>query len=256
MLSVIDLKSIVYERTYPYTRNRQGRMVQEPYFTIADGGETFHLRGRLVMWSFLDSLFASEPLPRGPVEDDIFAPEIDTPSMLNLFTEFADEASRYNRFLVIEHDNNNTVSMVRNLDEYALSTDIEKVGGTLESAGFSVEYKPSIYIDRSGSHLRSTVYCKVGSHKFRIVDIGSSYYMSITARDTTGKKYAIAPPKAIKKTNKSIVELLRDAIDIASTGVAKETMGRLCTTMPVNESPYLLTRELDTLLHDRLRRCI
>jgi hypothetical protein len=256
MLSVIDLKSIVYERTYPYTRNRQGRMIQEPYFTVSDGGETFHLRGRLVMWSFLDSLFRGEPLPRGPVEDDLFAPNIDTPSMLNLFTEFADEASRYNRFLILEHDDTNSVSMAHSLVDYALSSDIERVGSMLESAGFNVDYRPSVYIDRSGSHLRSSAYCAIGEHTLRVVEIGSSYYMSMTAVDSLGKKYALVAPTAVKKNNKYLRETLRNMLDLASVGVARTVLSRLHMAPAVNESPYLLTRELDTLLHDRLRRCI
>jgi hypothetical protein len=256
MLSVIDLKSIRYERTYPYTRNRQGRMIQEPYFTLNDGGETFHLHGRLVMWSFLDSLYPKQPLPRGPVEDDIFAPDITTPSMLALFQDFANEAVNYNRYLILEHDKKNTVSLVRNLDQYALSSEIEKVGRMLENSGFGVEYRPSVYIDSKGSHLRASLFSRIGTHTLRVIDIGSSYYMSISALDTSGKKYCVMPPLTCKKTSLSIQSKLRDMMDVASVGVSKEQLWQMGKTPEVNESPYLMTRELDTLLHDRLRRCI
>jgi len=256
MLSVIDLKTIHYERTYPYTRSRQGRLVQEPYFTVCDGGDTYHLRGKTVMWSFLDSLYPDNPLPRGPVEDDLFAPEINTPSMLHLFNDFAEEAAGSNRYLVIEHDKHE-VSFVRNLDAFSLSTDIEKVGGMLQSAGFSIEYRPSVYIDSRGSHLRASLFCRIGKHTLRVTDIGSKYYLSISILDPTGKKYCIMPPNTIaKKNDKDVIEKLRDILDVASIGITTQVANQLGAVPEVNESPYMMTRELDTLLHDRLRRCI
>tara|TARA_R110001592_G_scaffold45210_1_gene144609 strand:+ start:1958 stop:2725 length:768 start_codon:yes stop_codon:yes gene_type:complete len=255
MLSIIDLKTIAYKRTDPYTRNRQGRLVQEPYFTVCDGGDTFHLRGRLVMWSFLDSLYPSDPLPRGPVEDDLFAPQVDTPSMLSLLTEFAGEAAQHNRYLIMEHENQQ-VTLVRNLDQYALSTDIERVGRMLESAGFGVEYRPSVYIDSKGSHLRASVFCRIGAHTLRAIDIGSLYYLSVKIVDATGKTYSIIPPTTAKKHSNSVQNALRDILDIASLGVTLEVARNLGAIPAVDESQYLLTRELDTLLHDRLRRCI
>jgi len=256
MLSVIDLKSIEYERTYPYTRARNGRLVQEPYFTVSDGGDMYHLRGRLLMWSFLDSLYPKNPLPRGAVEDDLFAPEVDTPSMLFLFTDFAREASENNRYLVIEHDTDNTVTLVRNLDEYVLSTDIEKVGRMIESNGLEVQYKPSVYMDSKGSHLRASMFSRIGKHTLRVVDIGSSYYMSLTAIDSTGKKYCLMPPSTCKKTDSVLRQTIRHALEVVSVGISNEELWQMGEMPEVNESPYLLTRELDTLLHDRLRRCI
>jgi len=257
MLSVIDLTNITFERTYPYTRNRQGRMVQEPYFIINEGEQSYHLKGRLLMWSFLDSLYSQDPLPRGPVEDDIFAPTIDTPSMLSLFNEFKSEAASHNRYLVLEHNTHNIVSIVRSLDQYVLSTEIEKVGAMLEGAGFFVQYRPSIYTDSNRGHLRPSLFCRIGPYTLRVSDIGSSYYMSVTGFDIKKKKYCLLPPRTCKKNSKNLNEALRDIIDIASVGVAKDRLVQMGVFRDeVDESSFMMTRELDTLLHDRLRRCI
>ena len=256
MLSVIDLKNITFERTYPYTRNRQGRMVQEPYFTVNESEQTYHLKGRLTMWSFLDSLYPNDPLPRGPVEDDLFAPSIDTPSMLSLFNEFTQEGSASNRYLVFEHDSENDVALVRSLDEYVLSNDIEKVDSMLASAGFITQHKPTVYTDSKKAHLRPSLFCHVGRYTIRVTDLGPSFYISVTAVDMAGKKYCLLPPVTCKKTTKELRETLTNTLDVASVGLSVEVARDLPTISAVDESPYLMTRELDTLLHDRLRRCI
>ncbi len=261
MLSVIDLQSIKFECTYPFTRNKQGRMVQEPYFAINESNNTYHLKGRLLMWSFLDSLYSKDPLPRGPVEDDIFAPTIGTPSMLSLFTEFAEEASVTNRYMVFEHDDNNNVSIVRNLEQYVFaSNDIEKVGSVLNGFGLNVEYRPTVYIDSQKNHLRPALFCRIGKHTLRVIDIGSSYYISVTSVDLAGHRYSLVAPCAISKKNKdsTMQSCIQDVVDVVhlrslNTFAVANT---LITIPPVNENPHLLTRELDTLLHDRLRRCI
>lgn len=254
MLSVIDLKSIEYERTYPYTRARNGRLVQEPYFTVSDGGDMFHMRGRLVMWSFLDSLYPKNPLPRGPVEDDLFAPEIDSPSMLYLFTDFAREASADNRYLIIEHDTDNTVTLVRSLDQYLLSTDIEIVGGILEASGFGVEYRPSVYIDSKGSHLRASLLSRMGTHTLQVIDLGALYYMSVSGIDKAGHKYCLLSPRAVaKKTKGMLTAYLKEVQESFNIGV---NFSNNVLSPPVDDTKYLLTRELDTLLHERMTRCI
>jgi len=256
MLSVIDLKNITFERTYPYTRNRQGRMVQEPYFIVNENEQTYHLKGRMIMWSFLDSVYSDNPLPRGPVEDDLFAPSIHTPSMLSLFNEFIEEGSKSSRYLVFEHDVENTVLLVRSLNEYVLSNEIEAADSMLASAGFVTEHRPSVYTDSKRAHLRPSLFCNVGRYTLRVTDIGPSFYISVTAVDMAGKKYCLLPPTTCKKTNKELREALSNTLDVASVGVSVEVARELPTITAVNESPYLMTRELDTLLHDRLRRCI
>jgi len=255
MLSVLDLKSIVYERTNPYTRARNTRLVQEPYFTVSDGGRVFHLRGRTVMWSFLDSLYPKNPLPRGPVEDDLFAPTVDTPSMLFLFTDFAEEAVSFaNRYLIIEHDDEGEVTLVRNLDQYLLSTDIEIIGGMLEASGFGVEYSPSVYIDSKGSHLRASLLSRMGAHTLRVIDLGALYYMSISGIDKAGHKYCLLPPRVVaKKTKRNLTAYLKEVQESFNIGV---NFSDSVLLPPVDDTKYLLTRELDTLLYVRLRRCI
>ena len=255
MLSVIDLKSIEYERTYPYTRARNTRLVQEPYFTVSDGGRVFHLRGRLVMWSFLDSLYPKNPLPRGPVEDDLFAPRVDTPSMLYLFTNFAEEAlSSTNRYLILEHDDEGEVALVRNLEQYLLSTDIELIGGILEGSGFGVEYRPSVYIDTKGAHLRASLFSRMGAHTLRVIDLGSYYYMSVSGIDKAGDKYCLLPPRTTtKKTRRGFTAYLKEVQESFNIG---SNFSDSVLLPPIDDTKYMLTRELDTLLYVRLRRCI
>lgn len=256
MLSVIDLKNITFERTYPYTRNRQGRMVQEPYFIINESEKTYHLKGRLIMWSFLDSLYHDNPLPRGPVEDDLFAPTIGTPSMLSLFKEFTEEGSATNRYLIFEHDSNNSVLLVRSLDQYVLSNDIEKVDAMFASTGFSTQHKPTVYTDSKKVHLRPSLFCRIGEYTLRVTDLGPSYYISVTAMDRAGKKYCLLPPRTCKKDDKNVQSALQVILAFIEDGLSVEMARELPTIPAVDESPYLMTRELDTLLHDRLRRCI
>ena len=99
---IISVGAMRFNTTMPLTRNKKGLLIQHPYFSISDDNAEYHFNGKDVMWAFLDALFPDDPLPRGPVKDDLWAPTMESPSMYQLFTDLAYEAfTEGNEYLVL-----------------------------------------------------------------------------------------------------------------------------------------------------------
>jgi len=247
-LSVIDLSRITYSRTEPFTRNKKGSFIQQPYIVIDDGLATYHLLGRNVMWSLLDSLFPTDPLPRMVVEDDLYAPTIHTPSMLALLLDFTAEAYMDNdvKYLIVKH-NDGWVETVENLDRFNLSSEIEIAGMTLEDLSHKeVTYRPFIFKDGKGTHLRPSASVKIKDSVVEVIDLGERWYWRITSHDGDGAPIGVIVPVSIDKKDRNIlVTTVKGLIEQAVMYTI-----RLSNSPPIILSSYL-TAEYDRLLYAR-----
>tara|TARA_R110001599_G_scaffold25875_2_gene91707 strand:- start:1837 stop:2601 length:765 start_codon:yes stop_codon:yes gene_type:complete len=250
MKSLIDLKAINYITTKPLTRNKKGLLIQKPFIQIQEGDEIYSLTGRDVMWSYFDAIFYQDPLPRPPVEDDLFAPTVNSPSLLSLLQEFTTEAvENGNRYIQVEHDKDGTVRMFANLDDKSKNfDDIQVVGSMLNTAsgGLSL-HVPLIYRTQSGNHIRPALVHAVKDCAIVVYDIGHSYYFAVRGFCSVKMQVGLCEPMLIKK---------KDSVGLAMT--VKDTV-ELCvkhlttTTLKKNVNHKLFTtREYDLLLHQRL----
>lgn len=250
-ISVIDLSRITYTHTEAFTRNAKGSYIQRPYIVIEDGLSTYHLLGRNVMWSLLDSLFPTDPLPRMVVEDDLFAPTIHTPSMLALLLDFTAEAVCDNEvdYLVLSHNEDGWVDNVENLDRFNLSSEIEIAGMALsELSGKEVIYRPFIFKDSKGTHLRPSASAKIKDSTIEVIDLGGRWYWRITSHDGDGIPIGVIMPVSIDKKDRNI--LVTTVKGLIEKAVIYSI--RLSDSPPILLSDYL-TAEYDRLLYSRNR---
>ena len=249
-IECVNLRQVMFCATSPYTRNSKGMLVQKPYFAMKDmyTDDVYHFNGRDIMWAFLDSLFPNNPLPRGVVDDDIFAPDVDTPSMLMLFNDFKNESiSEGNEYLVLMHEDYK-VRNITSLDGQIKMSEVEIAGAEIyRITKNQPDYMPFKYRDKNGVHLRPSVYAYINKCMLQIVDLGSRWYIRMIASDLDGATIGVIPPIAIKKDKVGDLRFaIRSAIGDAnsyrpSKSDAKERM---------SPSKYL-TREYDILLFNR-----
>ena len=244
----VTVRDIKFTKTYPMTRNHKGQLIQQPHFVITADNREYSFVGRDVMWSFLDALFDGDPLPRGPVEDDMFAPTIHSPSMYSLLNEFRDEAYEAgNDYLILYHDNA-VVKMVSSLLSLGLSNDIEYIGHIM--SGTEVCYAPFKYRDKKGSHLRRSAYWYINKCKVQVVDLGRTWYVRVVGADNNGNYVGICPPVSIIKNDReNLAMTLRNIIAEASqyTPINSVLRGK---NLRENVGSYL-TKEYDMLLYRR-----
>lgn len=214
-IDCISVRDIKFTKTQPMSRNHRGNLIQQPHFTISADDKEYSFVGRDVMWSFLDALFVNNHLPRGPVEDDLFAPDIHSPSMYSLFNEFRDEAiEEDNDYLIVYHDKN-VVKMVVSLLSLGLSNDIEYIGHLM--SGTDLCYAPFKYRDKKGSHLRRSAYWYINKCKVQVVDLGRTWYLRVVGADSNGDYVGICPPVSIIKSDKETLAVtLKNIIAEAS----------------------------------------
>ena len=252
MKSLIDLKAINYITTKPLTRNKKGLLIQKPLIQIKEGEVVYSIIGREVMWSYLDALFYKEPLPRPPVEDDLFAPTVNSPSLLQLLHDFTIEAvNDGNRYIEVEHDDDGLVRMFANLDDKLRNfEDIRIIGNMIKSACTGVVapiYCPKVYRTQSGNHIRPALRYIVNDCAIIVYDIGQSYYFALRSNCTEGLAVGLCEPKVIKK--KDLVGLnmfVKFAVEECAKHLPTTTLRKGV------EVKQFTTREYDVLLHQRL----
>ena len=250
MRSVIDLKAIKYASTQPLSRNKKGLLVQKPYIEIIEGDDIYYLYGKDVMWSYLDALFYKDPLPRAVVEDDIFAPTTNSPSLYSLLHEFTIESvNEGNRYIEVEHDKRNRVNMFASLNDSAKNfDDILKIQNMLKD--YKTYSMPSLYKNKQGNHIRPSLVCWVSAGVIIVFDLGNSYYFAARGTDTDGNKIGLCEPTTVKK---------KDDVGLFTT---VKNLTELCNKYSMMWFPKgigevvkpndFTTREYDILLHQRL----
>jgi len=248
-IDCISVRDIKFTKTYPMQRNHKGQLIQQPHFVITADNKEYSFVGRDVMWSFIDALFDGDPLPRGPVEDDLFAPDIHSPSMYSLFNEFRDEAYlNGNDYLILYHDNA-VVKMVSSLLSLGLSNDIEYIGHLM--SGTEICYAPFKYRDKKGSHLRRSAYWYINKCKVQVVDLGRTWYLRVVGADSKGNYVGICPPVSIIKNDReNLAMTLKNIIAEASQYSPIKNSVLREKNLRENVGSYL-TKEYDTLLYRR-----
>jgi hypothetical protein len=243
-MSIVSVGDIRYKTTLPFTRNKKGLLIQQPYFCVVSDDTEYHFYGRDVMWSFLDALFPDNTLPRNGVEDDLFAPTEHSPSMWSLFTDFALEAfDEGNEYLVFYHKEGR-VSMVQSLNEVSLANDIETAGQTMQAiTGAESAYAVVKYRDKHGTHLRRIARSYHNSISYEVIDLGTRWYIRVVSEYAEGESVCLVPPRAVKKG-----EGLRLAIDTIFNKTKSFVAGaRDGYIKPLPALSSVLTREYDML---------
>lgn len=248
-MNIISVGDIKFKTTLPFTRNKKGLLIQQPYFCVATEEQDYHFYGRDVMWSFLDALFPTNPLPRNAVEDDLYAPTETSPSMWSLFKDFAYEAfSEGNDYLVLHH-NEGKVSMAQSLHEVSLANDIEIAGQTMMSViGTEPCYAVVKYRDKHGSHLRRIVRLYHGRISYEAIDLGTRWYLRVVSEYAGGESVCLSPPRTVKKKAGDL-RLVIETLFNKTKSFTGEQAGEYIKPLPALSS--VLTREYDTLRWER-----
>lgn len=250
MKSLIDLKAINYITTKPLTRNKKGLLIQKPFIQIQEGDEIYSLTGRDVMWSYFDAIFYQDPLPRPPVEDDIFAPTVNSPSLLSLLQEFTIEAvENGNRYIQVEHDKHGAVRMFANLDDKSKNFDDIQIVGNMVSTASSglLVYQPLVYRTQAGNHIRPALIHAVKDCAIVVYDIGHSYYFAVRGSCSAKMQVGLCEPKLIKKKDSvGLAMMVKDAVELCAKHLTTTSLKK-----GINHK-WFTTREYDILLHQRL----
>jgi hypothetical protein len=254
MYSVLDLHKCRVESATAYVRDpRTTRLKQFPIFTLQEA-DTVHLfASKIIMWKFLDSIFPKKILPRGPVEDDFFAPSEHIPSMREIMQGFLEEAQEDVRYLVLQYKDGDIVN-VFGLDEYVLSRDVEAYSVVFDKNGYGSHQEPFVFRDKNGAHIRPSLVCEVGVYLIRITDLGKRLYCTITGVDDRGHKFIPIKPESISKNERAKVTKHINEM-VAETMYRHDRSGKhMGRAIIVPHSSR--TVEVDTLLYERFGRQI
>ena len=149
-------------------------------------------------------------------------------------------------YLILRH-NDGWVETAENLDRFNLSSEIEIAGMTLVDLSHKeVTYRPFIFKDKKGTHLRPSTSIKIKDSTIEVIDLGERWYWRITSHDGDGIPIGVTLPVSIDKKDRSIlVTTVKGLIEKAVMYSA-----RLSNSPPIILSSYL-TAEYDRLLYAR-----
>ena len=216
---IVKLSDINYSSTKPYTRNHRGEWLQNPYIEIKTPNDgAFALRGKLMMWNYLDALFADDTLPRDIINEDIFAPTVKSPSLYSLLIDFTDEVvSNGVEYIVVYHIDGD----IRYVEPFnqALLSDIDVMAeGLGKLSGKKVLKKPFVYRGTKVTIRPALQIGMNGNCLLEIVDIGVRWYYRLTAHDTNMYLVGlIEPHTTMKNDSEHTLETIRKLINIGTT---------------------------------------
>lgn len=182
---VLDIARARIIRFDPFQRNDYGRLIQRPIIEIADTyGAVYTLRGRTLMWELFDNLFPDDPLPRNPVNDDLFSPEPGTPSAEALLLDFMDEAAANGvEHVLLVHSQNNVQRVAPMNDLMALSEQTVVYDMLDKLSPNRPVVDEIVYRDRSGPHLRTQITIGTSFARLEVVDLGRRWYIRVVASE-------------------------------------------------------------------------
>jgi len=246
---VINLSDINFTTTKPYTRNNKGQWVQKPHIVITVGRgpyDKYTMIGKGVMWSYLDALFSDEPLPREPVNADIFSPDVDSPSIYTLLNSFTKEVIDSGTEYIVLYHKDGTVNYIESFNQSLLS-DIDVMVENLRYVTRKAAIKkPFVYRSKNVT-LRPSLLLPINGCRLEIIDIGTRWYYRLTAEDCNDNLFSLINPCTTNKkdgeeTFATIKRLVRTALN---TNVVSVTGRKL----KIKDS--MRTNEQDKILHMR-----
>ena len=242
-LHVLDLKRCNVIDMYPYTTNVWGKRVQRPLIYLEDHNtkEVFRVYGRHLMWQFLDCLFPDN-LPRHPVNDDIYCPEVTTPSAMTIVQDLVHEASEEVKYVILECDGDDVI-LFHEFDDLSRVHDIYLAKEATESLlMYDIEVNPFIYVSKTKSNPRPAIVAKFKNTSCfaRIVDLGSRWYLS-TFGPVIGGIVCLNEPFTICKESDSLLDNIKRLETTATNHNPDRPLRR-----EVKQST-MTTREFDSL---------
>lgn len=241
--TIIPLEYIEYTVSQPYSRNHRGELIQSPYIVIKNKDLKLTILGKKVMWSYFDALFSDNPLPRQAVNDDIFCPDVHSPSLYSLLQDFTKESvSEGTEYLIAYHVDGN-ITYVEPFNS-GIITDVEMMCHYLKSEGYKPLVKPFIYRGNNVS-IRPSIAVNRNGWDIELVDIGKRWYMRSSGVTEEGISVGLLPPQSIMKQKKNDIAIAFKQI-FSYADLMKPILGQL-TPLPLG----LKTHEHDRLLVNR-----
>lgn len=213
---VIRLKKTSCTDASAVSRNRFGDLRHSPTFTLREGTVQYTVRGRKAMWSFLDALFPGDPLPRAAVEDDLFAPLVDTPSMREIVTDLMAESDQEFLQLWVMDDVVSMAQPLTTLTHTGLATAASTFDGWPVFSSW--EYGATHYNDGKRSKIVPSVVGQVGRRSVEVLDLGRGHLyvrcLSNVLTDEGSRMVCCRPPEVAKNDDDLMACLTRAVLPV------------------------------------------
>jgi hypothetical protein len=241
--AVISLSDIKYPVSQPYSRNERSEWVQNPVIHIESAGNQYFLVGKEVMWSYFDALFSDEPLPRGPVNEDIFSPDVHSPSLYSLLKDFTKEVYDSGTEYIVMYHKDGLVSYVETFEESLLS-DIDVMVENLKYVTRKPAIKKPFVYRAKNVTLRPSLMVPINGWRLEVVDLGNKWYYRLTGDGKYNLTFSLIRPYTTKKsdtegTYATLKRLVRLALNTNLIGLRAKDI-KITNSMRTNEMDSIL----------------
>lgn len=249
---VVNLSDIEFVTTKPYTRNKRGELIQTPFIEISIGKgwpNKFSLIGKGLLWAYLDALFEDNPLPRGPVNEDIFSPTVSSPSLYSLLESFTQEVKEGGTDYIVMYHENNVATYFESFNASVLSDINVLCEGLAHLCPKPVEKRPFVYTAKHKT-IRPSLMMPINGCILEVVDIGQRWYYRLTAQAGNGTLISLIQPTTTMKNDKGeTFATLQRLIEIA-TRVNVVRLEATTINTPLIKAG-MRTNEKDSILYSR-----
>jgi hypothetical protein len=148
--------------------------VQEPELIIHYREHEVKLRGKSLMWDLLDAAHPHEPLPRTPINNDLFHTQADSDPLNEILTDLLNEGtSEYIELKLDEDDGDLIVVTARPNDTGVPDTVLKGVWDLVDGDDWDGYMGVLPYVDRKGVHHRDVLIIDNGECRTTVYDLGN-----------------------------------------------------------------------------------
>lgn len=246
-----DPREIIVDDVQVFNRSsKSGKLVEEPIITLRYRRDLLTLKGKSLMWDLLDALH-SNPLPRNPINIDLFRPTLDTDPAHEILDDLIAEAdANYVCFLV---DKNLNVEVVCKDDRQAPDMILRGIADMVGK--WSVIYPVMTYVNKVGSHNTKTAVFSSQYGNVIVWDLGHKLLFTCFATLPNGIAVAPRGHVMLHKQQDMFYDVARNMVELmmASLKAARHTIEKVDPVIWQDwaEGGYMRTLESDTIAHDR-----
>ena len=247
----LDPREILVDDVQVFNRiGMTNKLLEQPIIVLKYRQDKLTITGKSLMWDMLDALY-TEPLPRNPVNDDIFKPTLATDPAHEILDDLIAEAdANYICFLV---DKDLNVDVVCKDDRTAPDMVLRGIADMVGQ--WSTIYPVMHYVNKTGSHKTKTAVFSSQYGNVVVWDLG--HKLLFTCFTTLPNGVAVAPRgySLLRKEEDMFYDVSKNMVEMmmASLKAARHTIKKVDPSIwqDWRESSYMRTLETDTIAHDR-----
>jgi len=247
-------RELLVDSIKPYTKDLARYHVQEPEIILHYRQYEMKLTGRALMWDLLDAAHPTDPLPRIPVNNDLFHVREGGDSLNTILTDLLQEGTcEYIELGLEDYYGQYRVVSAKPSDTGVPDTLLKGIWDIAGSDKWEHYFGVLPYKDRNGTHQRDAIIMDSNSKRVIVYDLGKK--LCVIGMLLVGNvDYRPLPATTLNKSEDYFFTIAKNTVEKYMTTLSLAIQHLTHDSGERETTPHLRTYESDMIGHERWLR--